>query len=85
MAIAIRLNNMAGRPRKPTKLLVLKGTTTKARHGSTEQHFELPSGLPVVPKWLSQTGKEEWERICSQPEYRQILSALDSAALLAQT
>lgn len=74
---------MAGRPRKPTKLLVLKGTATKARHGSIEQHFELPEGVPRPPEWLGGEALARWKQIVSEPAYVQILSALDDAAMLA--
>lgn len=74
---------MAGRPRKPTKLLALQGTARADRHGTEGQWFELPPLAPKPPEWLSGEALARWLEIVNDPSYANILSALDGSILLA--
>lgn len=76
------------RPKKPKKLLVLKGTARKHRMEARENELELTAGpMGDPPDWMPEVGVREWHRLCSDPEYSQVLapamrSTLESYCLL---
>ena len=74
---------MAGRPRKPTKLLKLTGTARPDRHGKPETWFELPAEAPKPPSWLRQAARDRWMEIVKDAAYNKVLASLDGGALLA--
>lgn len=51
-----------GRPRKPTATLKLMGAFRNNRHAERENEPQ-PTGTPVAPAWLDETGLELWNRL----------------------
>jgi phage terminase small subunit len=71
---------MPGRPPKPTKVLKTQGTARKDRHAERND-LELGGELPQPPKFLNETAKEEWLRVCTIGKYAKALSQADRGPL----
>jgi len=65
----------AGRPRKPTALKVLEGTTRADRDNSAEPKFDVGSG--TVPDWLDEYGRELWASVVPQMLTAGVLTVVD--------
>jgi P27 family predicted phage terminase small subunit len=74
-----------GRPRTPTRVLQLRGTHRKDRHGdpAAEVQFEKLTELPPPPGFLDPVGVMEWERIGPELVEKQLLTTVDMAAFTA--
>lgn len=71
-----------GRPRTPTRVLQLRGTHRKDRHGdpAQETQFALLTELPAPPGFLDAVAVFEWERIGPELVEKQLLTHMDLAA-----
>jgi phage terminase small subunit len=66
---------MAGRPRKPTKLHVLHGTSNTTRHKNRAAEPVITSGIGAPPDYLTGHAAAKWNEIASDAEYGQVLNA----------
>jgi P27 family predicted phage terminase small subunit len=66
-----------GRPKKPTKLKELQGTLKPSRQVKNEMTLPLVKEIPEAPIWLSDLGKEEWIKVCSELFNKQMLHQID--------
>ena len=71
---------MAGRPRKPTRILKLAGTFRKDRHGDRFDS-QIDPEVPNAPEWLTGEGLAEWDRLTGHIQYRRALAPIDRGAL----
>ena len=55
-----------GRKKTPTKLKEMQGTLEKSRTIENEMVVDQVSQLPEVPEWLSEIGKNEFEKVTTQ-------------------
>ena len=55
-----------GRKKIPTKIKEMQGTIEKSRSIENEMVVDLVSDIPIAPDWLSEIGKEEWNKVSSQ-------------------
>ena len=55
-----------GRKIIPTKIKEMQGTVEKSRSIENEMTVDLVSDIPTAPDWLSEIGKEEWNKVSSQ-------------------
>lgn len=55
-----------GRKKTPTKLKEMQGTLEKSRTIENEMVVDQVSELPQVPEWLSEIGKNEFEKVTTQ-------------------
>ena len=55
-----------GRKKTPTKIKEMQGTLEKSRTIENEMVVDLVSDIPTAPDWLSEIGKEEWNKVSSQ-------------------
>ena len=55
-----------GRKKTPTKLKEMQGTLEKSRTIDNEMVVDQVSQLPEVPEWLSEIGKNEFEKVTTQ-------------------
>ena len=55
-----------GRKKIPTKIKEMQGTVEKSRSIENEMAVDLVSDIPTAPGWLSEIGKEEWNKVSSQ-------------------
>ena len=55
-----------GRKKIPSKLKEMQGTSVPCRIIDNEMVVDLVSDLPEAPEWLSEIGKEEWNKVSSQ-------------------
>jgi len=55
-----------GRKKIPSKLKEMQGTSVPCRIINNEMAVDLVSDLPEAPEWLSEIGKEEWNKVSSQ-------------------
>ena len=55
-----------GRKKIPTKIKEMQGTVERSRTIQNEMVVDLVSDLPEAPEWLSEIGKEEWNKVSSQ-------------------
>jgi P27 family predicted phage terminase small subunit len=71
-----------GRPRTPTRVLQLRGTHRKDRHGdpADEVQFPLPTELPPAPGFFDEMARYEWERVGPELIEKQLLTEQDLAA-----
>ena len=76
---------MAGRPRKPTNLKVLKGTQRKSRINPNEPEPELK--IPSAPDFLNDEALKEWYRVTKVLSALGLLTEIDGTmlALYAQS
>lgn len=66
---------MPGRPPKPTKLHVLKGTDKTGRMSSRGDEPTVNGKIGAAPEWLGDWGKKEWHRVASEVVYGKLLRA----------
>lgn len=55
-----------GRKKIPTKIKEMQGTLEKSRTIENEMIVDQVSQLPEAPEWLSEIGKDEWNKVSSQ-------------------
>jgi len=66
-----------GRKKIPTKLKEMQGTLEKSRTIENEMTVDLVKNLPTAPEWLSQIGKEEWNKVTAQLFNLEMLYSVD--------
>ena len=66
----------------PTKVLQLRGTHRRDRHGDPSAEAEFPplTELPKAPGFLDRVGKYEWKRVGAELIEKQLLTETDLAA-----
>jgi P27 family predicted phage terminase small subunit len=69
---------MAGRKPKPSALHELEGTRNRRKTNEPK-----PTGVPICPKHLDKTAKQEWKRISAELLSLGLLTSVDRAALAA--
>jgi P27 family predicted phage terminase small subunit len=71
-----------GPARTPTKVLQLRGTYRKDRHGDPagEPEFELVTEMPPPPGFLDEMAAFEWHRVGPELIEKQLLTVADMAA-----
>jgi P27 family predicted phage terminase small subunit len=71
-----------GRPRTPTRVLQLRGTHRKDRHGSPEAEiqFAVLTELPPCPGFFDDVARYEWDRVGPELVAKQLLTEMDLAA-----
>jgi P27 family predicted phage terminase small subunit len=71
-----------GPPQTPTRVLQLRGTFRKDRHGdpSSEPEFELVTEVPPPPGFLDEVAVMEWNRIAPELIEKKLLTVPDLAA-----
>lgn len=74
---------MAGRPRKPTQVLKIRGTAQNCRLKSQGREDELVvgGGFPDPPSWLDPLAIEEWERVRRISDYASAIKESDFAVM----
>tara|TARA_R110000751_G_scaffold240843_3_gene341433 strand:- start:6214 stop:6687 length:474 start_codon:yes stop_codon:yes gene_type:complete len=68
---------MRGRKKIPTKEKELRGTLKPERIIPNEMTVSLVSSLPEPPEWLTEIGKEEYTKVCSELLNKQMLHQID--------
>ena len=68
---------MRGRKKIPTKEKELRGTLKPERVIPNEMTVSLVSSLPDPPEWLTEIGKEEFTKVCSELLNKQMLHQID--------
>ena len=68
-----------GRPRKPTKLKLLKGTLRPCRENPDEPKPK--SNKIKIPKGITPEAKKEWRSVCKQLKEAGIITNLDTIEL----
>ena len=53
-----------GRKKIPTRIKEIQGTLKPERKLENEMQVSLVNVVPPAPQWLSEIGKEEWEKVC---------------------
>ena len=68
---------MAGRPRKPTKILEINGSARKdpARIAARGNEPRINSSIGSVPEYLTGHAAAKWAEVVSDPDYGQVLNA----------
>ena len=66
-----------GRKKVPTKIKELQGTIKPERMMENEMQVALVQTIPLAPEWLSEIGKTEWLKVCSELFNRQMLHQID--------
>lgn len=71
-----------GRPRTPTKILMMRGTHRGDRHGSIADEVEFTeiTALPPAPGFLDEIAVFEWNRIGHELVAKKLLTEGDMAA-----
>lgn len=72
-----------GRKKIPTKIKELQGTLKSERKMENEMQVSLVREIPLAPKWLSEIGKQEWIKVCSELFNKQMLHQIDLRLLEA--
>jgi phage terminase small subunit len=67
---------MPGRPRTPTKILKLKGTARKDRHGKRND-LDLDNEVPSAPDYFGPDALEEWHSLVTDSQYSRVLARVD--------
>jgi len=55
-----------GRKKLPSKLKKMQGTEKKCRVIENEMKVDIVSKVPQAPEWLSEIGKQEWQKVTNQ-------------------
>ena len=66
-----------GRKKTPTKLKSMAGTIRADRVVVNEMQVDLCTTIPTAPEWLSEIGKEEWNKITHQLFNLEMLHSVD--------
>ena len=66
-----------GRKKTPTKIKEMQGTLEKSRTIENEMVVDLVTELPTAPEWLSEIGKEEWNKVTTQLFNLEMLYSVD--------
>jgi len=66
-----------GRKKTPTKIKEMQGTLEKSRTIDNEMVVDLVTDLPSAPAWLSEIGKEEWNKVTNQLYNLEMLYSVD--------
>lgn len=66
-----------GRKKLPTKEKELRGTLKPSRVLENEMTVEVVSQVPEPPLWLSEIGKEQWNKVCNELHHKQMLHKID--------
>ena len=66
-----------GRKKTPTKLKTMAGTLRSDRIVENEMQVDLCNHIPTAPQWLSEIGKEEWNKITNQLFNLEMLHSVD--------
>ena len=66
-----------GRKRLPTKEKEFRGTLKTERVIDNEMTVEKVSELPSPPDWLTEIGKEEFKKVCTELFNKQMLHKID--------
>lgn len=68
---------MAGRPRKPTKILEINGSARKnpARMAARGAEPKIAASIGTAPDYLTSHAAAKWAEIVSDPDYGQVLNA----------
>jgi P27 family predicted phage terminase small subunit len=71
-----------GPAQTPTRVLQMRGTFRKDRHGdpNTEPEFELITQMPAPPGFLDDVAVMEWNRVGPELVEKQLLTVADLAA-----
>ena len=72
-----------GRKKIPTKIKELQGTIKAERTLENEMQVSLVSLVPKAPKWLSEIGKSEWNKVCFELFNKKMLHQIDLRLLEA--
>jgi len=67
---------MPGRPPTPTKILKLKGTARKDRHGRRND-LTLDNHIPEAPDYFGPDALEEWPALVTDSQYSRVLARVD--------
>lgn len=66
-----------GRKKKPTKIKELQGTLKAERVLDNEMQVSLVRELPNAPEWLTEIGKDEWNKVCVELYNKNMLHQID--------
>ena len=72
-----------GRKKIPTKIKKLQGTLKAERGLENEMQATLVNSIPTAPEWLSEIGKSEWKKVCTELFNKQMLHYIDLRLLEA--
>tara|TARA_R100001163_G_C5054844_1_gene191344 strand:- start:730 stop:1206 length:477 start_codon:yes stop_codon:yes gene_type:complete len=72
-----------GRKKIPTKIKELQGTLKRERMMENEMQVALVSEIPEAPEWLSEIGKSEWSKVCTELFNKKMLHQIDLRLLEA--
>ena len=72
-----------GRKKLPTKIKQLQGTAKSERLLDNEMQVALVQKIPLAPEWLSEIGKREWIKVCTELFNKQMLHQIDLSLLEA--
>lgn len=72
-----------GRKKVPTKIKELQGTAKTERMMENEMQVALVQTIPLAPEWLSEIGKSEWLKVCSELFNKRMLHQIDLSLLEA--
>jgi len=72
-----------GRKKVPTKIKELQGTAKPERMLENEMQVALVEKIPLAPEWLSEIGKQEWIKVCTELFNKQMLHQIDLSLLEA--
>ena len=66
-----------GRKKIPTKLKKMQGTSVPSRLIENEMQVDIISKIPKAPSWLSEIGKQEWDKVTNQLFNLEMLHSVD--------
>ena len=66
-----------GRKKLPSKLKEMQGTTVPCRTVENEMQVDIVKDLPEPPDWLSEIGKQEWNKVTQQLFNLKMLHQID--------
>ncbi len=66
-----------GRKKLPSKLKKMQGTEKKCRVIENEMKVDIVSQVPQAPEWLSEIGKQEWQKVTNQLFNLEMLHQVD--------
>jgi P27 family predicted phage terminase small subunit len=66
-----------GRKKIPSKIKQIQGTERNCRVIENEMQVDVLSEMPKAPKWLSEIGKNEWDKVTQQLYHLQMLHSVD--------